>query len=104
MYRTSSLRSNRPDRQAKPMSTVRPSPPWPSTGMSVRRVQRVAGAEGLAAALAGTVPAGQRVGPAGTGLLAALVLGEQPVPDREAAGLVELDPLVRHGLMRSVMR
>src|SRR5207302_2428361 len=75
-----------------------------AAGGAVHRVQRVARAERLAAALAGAMPAGQRVGAAGGRLDAALVLGEQPVPDREAAGLVELDPLVGHGTIRSVTR
>src|SRR6266567_1957925 len=141
MYSTSSLRSNMPDRQAKPMSTVPPSPPWPTTRMSVRPLafsaaatpvatagalpnsecshairQDVSGygventsrqpvaltaitwpaAARLAAALAGAVAAGQRVGAVGVGLDRAQFEVQQPVADRETAGLVELDLLHWH--------
>ena len=74
-----------------------------AAGGAHHRVQGVAGAERLAAALAGAVPAGERVGALGARLDAALIW-EQPVPDRETAGLVELDSLVRHGPNRSVRR
>ena len=50
MNRTSSPRSNIPDRQAKPMSTVPPSPPWPITRTSLRPLARIAAATPLATA------------------------------------------------------
>ncbi len=53
MYSTSSLRSNMPDRQPKPMSVVPPSPPCATTRVDVRPVTRSAAAtpEATAAAL-----------------------------------------------------
>ncbi len=50
MNRTSSPRSNIPDRQAKPMSTVPPSPPWPTTRTSPRPLTRIAAATPVATA------------------------------------------------------
>ena len=60
-----------------------------AVGGAHRGVERVAGAERLAAALAGAVPAGERVRALRVGLHRALLGVEQPVADREAAGLVE---------------
>ena len=56
-----------------------------------RGVQRVARTEGLPAALAGAVPAGDRVRPLLAGLHGALLGIEQAIADREAARLVEAD-------------
>ena len=50
MNSTSSLRSNMPDRQPKPMSTVPPSPPWPTTRTSGRPLARSAAATPVATA------------------------------------------------------
>jgi hypothetical protein len=44
MYSTSSLRSNMPDRQPKPMSVVPPSPPWAMTRTSFRPFTFIAAA------------------------------------------------------------
>ena len=63
----------------------------PPAGGAHRGVERVACAERLAAALAGTVPARDRVRALLAGLHRALLGVEQPVADREAAGLVEAD-------------
>jgi hypothetical protein len=48
------LRSNIPDRQPKPMSTVPPSPPWPITRTSSRPLTRSAAA--IPVATAGALP------------------------------------------------
>ena len=50
MKSTSSLRSNMPDRQPKPMSTVPPSPAWPTTRVSLRPLTRRAAATPVATA------------------------------------------------------
>src|SRR4029079_10588280 len=61
-----------------------------------RRVDGVARAERLAAALAGAVAGVERVAALDRGLHRALLGREQPIADGEGAGLVELDLLVHH--------
>ena len=65
-------------------------------GRPHRRVEHEAGAERLAAALAGSVAAGERVGALSPGLYGALLGVEQPATDRVGARLVELDLLGGH--------
>ncbi len=48
------MRSNMPDRQPKPMSTVPPSPPWPITRTSLRPLTFSAAA--MPVATAGALP------------------------------------------------
>ena len=50
MKSTSSLRSNIPDRQPKPMSTVPPSPAWATTRTSCLPLTRSAAATPVATA------------------------------------------------------
>jgi hypothetical protein len=59
-------------------------------------VERVTRAEHLATALAGAMPAGDRVRASAIGLDRALFSVEQTVPRAKAAGLVVLDLLVGH--------
>ena len=61
-----------------------------------RGVQRVACTEGLAAALAGAVPARDRVRPLLAGLHRALLWVEQAIADRETARLIEADRRCLH--------
>ena len=61
-----------------------------------RSIEDVAGAERLAAALAGAVPGGERVRAVHTRLHRALLGAEQPIADRVGPDLVALDSLLRH--------
>ena len=65
---------------------------WPSRGPH-RRVEGVAGTEGLAAALAGPVARVERVGPARIGLDGPLVVVERRFPTAKLPDLVEADGL-----------
>src|SRR5439155_2916249 len=69
------------------------------TGRAHRRIDGVARAQGLAAALACTVAGIERVRAVHVRLHRALVFGEQAVADRERRSLVELDGLLFHGTL-----
>src|SRR5208282_5569101 len=66
-----------------------------AAGGAHRGIHRVAGAERLAAALAGAVAAGERVGAVDRDLHRALLVRNQPIADREGALLVEVQLLRR---------
>ena len=68
----------------------------PAGGRAHRRVEDVARAERLAAALAGAVTRRERVRALGPGLDGPLVRVEQAVADREGSELVELEFLLGH--------
>lgn len=61
------------------------------SGFFHRRVQRVAGAEGLAAALAGAVSRFQRIEALGRALQCLQLLIQKPITNRKGAGLIKMD-------------
>ena len=63
----------------------------PAVGFFHRRVQRVAGAEGLAAALAGAVSRFQRIEALGRALQCLQLLIQKPITNRKGAGLIKMD-------------
>ena len=71
-----------------------------AVGGAHRRIDGIAGAQRLAAALAGAVARVERIGASMSAWTAALLRGKQAVADRERAGLVELDVLV---MLRSLL-
>ena len=72
-------------------------------GGAHRGVDGVARAQRLAAALAGAVAAGERIGALGRGLHRALFLRNEPVADRESALLVEVQLLRRVHRYRAIV-
>jgi hypothetical protein len=67
-----------------------------------RRIEGVAGTEGLAAPLTGPVAGGEGVRAVGVGLDRADLQGQQPVAHREGAHLVELHRLARRVLVQDL--